>query len=111
MDNKQPDATEQQVKKLAEQWAAAELHNDTSFLERILADNFVSVGPLGFLLTKEEWLARHRSGDLKYESFGREDVTVRLYGDAAVLIGRETQHGSYQQFDISGQLRATLVMV
>ena len=58
---------EQEVAQLADAWATAELHSDTAFLEKCLSENFVGVGPLGFLLTKQEWLARHQSGDMKYE--------------------------------------------
>src|SRR5438046_2759967 len=58
--------TEQEVAQLADTWATAELQGDTAFLEKCLSDDFVGVGPLGFLLTKQEWLTRHQSGAMKY---------------------------------------------
>jgi hypothetical protein len=54
---------EQEVARLADAWATAELQRDTAFLVRTLADDFIGVGPLGFLLTKQEWIARHQTGD------------------------------------------------
>ena len=100
-----------QLEKLVEDWATAELHGDTTFLGRVLADDFVGLGPRGFMLTKGEWLQRHESGDLKYESFQVDEVQVRLYGDAAVMIGRETATAKYQGQDVPGQFRATLIFV
>lgn len=103
--------TEQRLNQLAQEWAAAERHGDTTFMERILADDFVAVGPRGFVLTKADWLQRYASGDLKHETFAWEDVTVRVFGDAAILIGRETESGTYQNHPIQGQFRTTLMYV
>ena len=63
------------------------------------------------MLTKQEWLARHQSGDLKYASFSLDEVKVRVYNDAAILIGRQVQNGTYRGNSIQGQFRTTLVFV
>ena len=102
---------EQEVLRLADTWATAELRGDTAFLERTLSDDFIGIGPLGFMLTKQEWLARHRSGDLKYESFTLDEVKVRVYNDAAVLTSRQVQEGAYRGNSIKAQFRTTLVFV
>jgi ketosteroid isomerase-like protein len=102
---------EQEVRRLADTWAMAELSGDTAFLERTLADDFIGIGPLGFMLTKQEWLARHRSGDLKYESFTLDEFKVRVYNDAAVLTGRQVQNAAYRGNPIQGQFRTTVVFV
>jgi ketosteroid isomerase-like protein len=102
---------EQVVLRLADAWASAELRGDTAFLERTLAGDFIGIGPLGFMLTKQEWLARHQSGDLKYESFNLDEVKVRVYNDAAVLTGRQVQNGAYRGNSIQAQFRTTLVFV
>ena len=102
---------EQEVVRLADAWATAELRGDAAFLESTLADDFVGIGPLGFMLTKQEWLARHQSGDLKYASFSQDEVKVRVYNDAAILIGRQVQNGTYRGNSIQGQFRTTLVFV
>ena len=102
---------EQEVVRLADAWTPAKLRGDAAFLERTLADDFVGIGPLGFMLTKQEWLARHQSGDLKYESFSLDEVKVRVYNDAAILIGRQAQNAAYRGNSIPGQFRITLVFV
>jgi ketosteroid isomerase-like protein len=103
--------TEQEVLRLADAWATAELRGDTTFIESTLADDFIGIGPLGFMLTRQEWLARHTSGDLKYESFSLDEVKVRMYNDAAILTGRQVQNAAYRGNSIQGQFRTTLVFV
>jgi ketosteroid isomerase-like protein len=102
---------ENEVRGLAEEWAAAELRGDTAFMEHTLADDFVGIGPRGFMLTKEQWLARYASGDLRHESFALDEVAVRSYGGAAVATGRQSQRGTYQGRDIAGQFRVMQVWV
>ena len=103
------------LEKLGEEWAAAELRGDTASLRKILADDFVGVGPRGFTLTKEQWLLRHEAGNLKYESFGLDEVEMRPYEDAAVTVCRQSAVGLYEdengRYDIHEQFRATLVFV
>jgi ketosteroid isomerase-like protein len=86
------------------------MRGDVSTLERVLADDFVGVGPRGFMLNKEEWIQRYKSGELKHQSFKFDDVKTRLYTDAAVLVGLERAKGTYQGHELQGDLRATLVM-
>ena len=103
------DRTEE-LAELAGDWAAAELRGDAAFLEDVLTDDFVGVGPLGFMLTKEQWMGRF-AGGLSYESFAIDEVDVRLYGGAAVVTARQKQAGGFQGNDVGGDFRATLVFV
>jgi ketosteroid isomerase-like protein len=104
-----------QQARLGEDWAAAELRGDTVTLGRILADDFVAVGPRGFMLSKEQWLFRHDSGNLTYEAFEWDEVTVRVHGDATVMIGRQTASAVYEdgevRHEIQDQFRTTLIFV
>ncbi|MEJ7652554.1 MAG: nuclear transport factor 2 family protein [Chloroflexia bacterium] len=97
--------------RVADLWAAAELRGDTAALREMLVDDFVGIGPRGFTLTREQWLARHESGDLVHESLGLEDVGARVYGNAAVSIGRQTQATSYKGAPVPGEFRVSLVLV
>ena len=105
----------QTVMTLGEDWAAAELRGDAAFLGEILADDFVGVGPRGFMLTKDQWLSRHETGSLRYESFGLDEVQVRLFGNAAITVCRQSARGVYEdengRFELDDQFRATLVFV
>jgi uncharacterized protein (TIGR02246 family) len=100
---------------LANAWAAAELGGDTASLKEILADDFVAVGPRGFVLSGMQWIARHDTGSLEYRSFGLDEAEVRTYGDAAIVVCRQTAAGVYEdengRYDIDERFRATLVFV
>jgi ketosteroid isomerase-like protein len=48
---------------------------------------------------------------LSYDSFALEEVQVRLFGNAAVVTGRQKQAGSFQGNDVGGEFRATLIFV
>jgi len=103
------------LERLGEEWAAAELRGDTVALARILAEDFVAVGPRGFVLSKEQWLSRHDSGNLTYTSFEWDEVTVRAHGNAMVMVGRQTAGAVYEEgetrHEIQDPFRATLVFV
>ena len=103
--------TEQEVAQLASTWATAELQRDTAFLEKCLSDDFVGVGPLGFLLSRQEWLARHQSGDMKYDVRTLDEVRVRAYTEAAIVIGRLTQEATYRGNPMNVQMRTTLAFI
>lgn len=103
--------TEQEVLRLVDAWVTAELHGDIAFLEKALADDFIGIGPLGFMLTKQEWLARHQSGDLKYEAFTLDEGKVRVYENAAIVTGRQVQNGAYRGNSMQAQFRTALVFV
>lgn len=62
---------------------AAELAGDTEALEKLLTDDFHSIGPKGFVLGKAEWIGRH--GYFTYLTLDVSDVDVRVYDKAAVV--------------------------
>jgi ketosteroid isomerase-like protein len=99
------------LKRLVEDWASAELRGDAASHGSTLADDFIGIGPRGFMLTKDQWLERHASGKLSYRCFRWDEVQVRLYGDAAVVTGRQSAEGEYEDYDLKDQFRATLIFV
>jgi hypothetical protein len=81
-------------------------------MDRVLTADFVGIGPRGFVLNKEAWLGRHRSGDLKYESLERDEMALRTYTDAAIMTAREIGRTLYKgQVVPVGALRATYTFV
>jgi ketosteroid isomerase-like protein len=95
---------------LVRRWAAAEQRNDAGQLDGLLAGDFVGVGPLGFVLTREQWLERFGNG-LENRVFTVEDPQVHDHGSAAVVVGVDAQETSFRGGDNSGRFRLTLVAV
>ena len=92
------------------EWTSAERAGDNGKLENLLTDDFYGVGPLGFVLPKEAWLARHRQG-LTYETFDLEQIQIHLYTEVALVTAQNNTRGSYQGQPIPEAVRATLAIV
>jgi ketosteroid isomerase-like protein len=99
------------LRELNQRWATAELEGHVSALDALAVDDFTLVGPVGFVLSKQQWLDRYRHGDLVTRSLSFEDTTTRVYGDAAVTIGRHLQEAEYRGHPANGEFRATHVAV
>jgi ketosteroid isomerase-like protein len=103
--------TTDEILELGARWAAAEQRADIAELDAISTDDFTLVGPLGFVLDKQQWLGRYRSGGLVTETLEWHDVTVRDYGAAAVTVGVHTQQAEVQGRAADGSFRATHLFV
>jgi ketosteroid isomerase-like protein len=101
----QSNGVEQTVLKLTQGWLAAEERHDRAALDGIIADDFLGTGPGGNAVSKGDIIPRDgtRAGGL---SVSGQDIRVRVFGNAAVVIGRgvaKTQE--------KGELRFTVVFV
>ena len=103
--------THGQLMKLGDELAAAEQRGDIAFLDRTLVDDFLLIGPRGFVLNKEEWLARYKSGALQPGTNQRDQVQLRIYGEAAIVTAHETATGSYEGHEFRNELRSARVFV
>jgi hypothetical protein len=103
----------QQVLDLINRLAVAEVAGDVAAYDQLLASDFTGIGPVGFVLTGEQWAKRHL-GDLHNDSFEVLDPHVRFYGDpagAAVVEAVEQQQTTAMGRDVSGSFRLGLVAV
>lgn len=80
---------------LSAAWERAMISNDAEVIGRFMTDDWVIVSERG-VTKKEDFLAVVVSGDLTHETFKGEIISVRQYGDAAVLTGRVWNNGHYK---------------
>jgi hypothetical protein len=81
------DTIEEGLRKLELQRFAAFERGDISVLAGMLADDLSYTHSNGLHESKAELLNRLQSGELKYEQLEPEQISVRIYGEAAVLTG------------------------
>lgn len=105
------DKMTEEVLKLAKQFEQAVVANDADAVERFLTDDWTIVDPDGKLIDKARFLSVIRSGDLTHESMDSEDVSVRLYGDTAIVTARTTTKGKYKEQAFTTKERASDVFV
>jgi ketosteroid isomerase-like protein len=92
-------------------WADAERDGDAATTDRLLTDDFIGIGPVGFQLPKQAWLQRQTGGDLHYDALSLDEVTTRRYGDCAVTTARWNARGTARGHPLPEATRATLVTV
>jgi ketosteroid isomerase-like protein len=102
---------EQELLKLMNDWMNAEVKADMAFLDRFIADDWVSTDPAGAVWTKAQFLAGLKSGEGEVISFTLDNMKARIYGDAAVVTGRMTAKQRFQGKDISGQYQCTDMLI
>jgi ketosteroid isomerase-like protein len=99
------------IRQLHASWATAEAAADAAALDDLAVDDFALVGPAGFVLDKQQWLGRYRSGALRHSKFEWSEEALRLYGEAAIALGRQAQRATYNGHPADGQFRTTHVWV
>jgi hypothetical protein len=103
------------LQRQVDRWAAAELAGDPAELDAILHEQFVFVGPYGYLFDRQEWLDRFVRGDRHYTEFSTftftADIPARVIGSTALVVGTQSQTGIHQGERVEGQYRGTLVLL
>jgi len=103
-------ATEQEIIKLEQTVTDAQFKKDRAALERLLADDYLYTHSNGSVLTKAQEIAESMSGDAQWTDSKFADLKVRVFGDVAVLTGRQTIQGTAKGY-VPGPRRITDVFV
>ena len=101
---------ENAVREVEDAIAAATDKNDFAALEKLWADDYIFVNPAGIIQTKADRIELFRSGRLKLESYSRDEETIRISGQTAIVIYRSIVKGQRGNLDISSQRRVTTIL-
>jgi uncharacterized protein (TIGR02246 family) len=102
---------EQELVAVENAWAAAAVKADGAALEKIYADEYLFTDEEGLVWNKSQDIANVTTGVYKPTSYKFDDMKVRIYGDTAVVTGRNMVQATYKGKDISGPYRFTDVFV
>ncbi len=103
--------TEKELIAIEDEWRTARIKGDVAFLERLYAPELRFTGANGAVIDRATDIAGFASGAIKPESIERSDMRISIYGDAAVVIGRDDLKGSYNGVVGGGAVRFTHVYV
>jgi ketosteroid isomerase-like protein len=104
---------EQELVALENAWSRASVNRDKVAMERFYADEYIFTNEDGTVSNKAKDITDSTTGEFHLMSYQFEDMKVHLYGDVAVVTGRNTIKGIWEDInhDISGPYRFTDVFV
>jgi ketosteroid isomerase-like protein len=105
------ESIEQQLLSLEARLDRARVAGDLAVLDEVLAAEFRTTNPAGVETTREATLADVRRGALRVRRSDSRDITVRPYGDVAVVRGRAHLDATYEGHAIGGVFAYTHVYV
>jgi ketosteroid isomerase-like protein len=85
---KQNSEDEQALIKIQHEWAKARVKGDSSYTRRLEAEDCTVVWPDGSIVNKRDDLKSMT--DIVFTEFKIDDLQVRLYGDAGIVVGQGT---------------------
>src|SRR5947207_973762 len=93
---------EQLLRQMNDEWVKALVRRDADSLKRIMADDFIFTYPLEGD-DRDQFIGDVISGTLFVEYLNREQVTVRIWGNTAMVTGRDSVKWVYQGRELEGQ--------
>jgi ketosteroid isomerase-like protein len=84
---------------------------DTTAISRMTAEEFFEITRLGTLRGKPDNMRDLSSGDLKLTTVKYDSLTVKTYGDVAILRGIADNTGTYRGFPFAGKIRYMRIFV
>ena len=100
-----------EIDQLEEKWRKAVLARDVAAMDSLLSDDYIAISARGTLQTKEDTLARMRSGLRHITALDLSDSKVRFYGATALVTSFAHVTGVNSEGEAFGDFRYTHVYV
>ena len=95
---------EQLLRQMNDDWVKALVCSDGTTLERIMAEDFFFAYPMEGD-DKAQFIGDVVSGNIRVEHINRENVSVRIWGDTAIVTAKDSAKWFYQGHDFSGHYK------
>lgn len=102
---------EQTVTQMERDWGNAEIKKDYATVDKILADDWVGIDYDGKIVDKTQAMADLKSGTSTLTSEELGPMTVRVFGNTAVVTGSDAEKSTDRGKDSSGKYIWTDVFV
>ena len=97
--------------KVEKEFAKAIVKNDLEGIERLVAVDWIIVGPDGEIVERARFFEVIKSGAMTHDAMESEDFRIRVYADSAVVTGITRTKGKFMGQEFSTEERATDVFV
>lgn len=104
-------ADRQELTRLETVWNDAHMRGDAAALDRLWADDLTVAVPNMPVFTKADTIRIWRTAQMKFQRYETSDVSIRLYGDAAVVTGRLERSRTFDNRTVDDRWRFTKVYV
>ena len=98
-------AEEQALFQIERQWADAMVKRDVAGVEQYLGKEWTFTAD-GQVTPRSQFLADLKTGTYKFESLAMRDVSMRVFGDVAIVTMIGDMKGTYKGTDISSSARS-----
>jgi hypothetical protein len=85
--------------------------SDLAGLEDKLTADWKLVLADGDLMTREQLVKKIKSGNLRFSAHSVDELDIRLYGDAAVVIGIAVSKGEWEGEEFNGRDRFSDILI
>jgi ketosteroid isomerase-like protein len=89
-----PAADEAAIRRVEQDLCDAIRSGNADAIARLEDETYTLTNTRGVVSTRADDIADAKKGEIRYEEFRNHDTTVRVYGDAAIVLGVTTVKGT-----------------
>ena len=99
-----------ELQHLSERWFQAWLEKDAATVKRLMAEDYLYIGPSGLVLDRQAILAIIRSPSYRLDYATRTEVVVRAVGQGAAVVRHRYQGaGSFEGTSFTDDHRCVMI--